>query len=171
MDQNFSTKLKELRLEHNLSQTDLAEYLHISRQAISRWETGRAYPDIDNIISLCNLYEISADEFLGLSQTSSTSQVPKVSTQESSSNMSLPSTEFPIMEVLCLALILILTSHAAILGISVSIFIAYWLKHSKKNCKIIYILCFICLLIGIYNTFIMLNHSILNITFYSIKPV
>ena len=45
----FFDKLIQLRKERNWSQEDLAEKLNVSRQAISRWENGTAYPDAQNI--------------------------------------------------------------------------------------------------------------------------
>lgn len=52
---NFKKNLKKLRKEKNISQEQLAEKLNISRQAISKWESGKAYPDIDNLILLDEL--------------------------------------------------------------------------------------------------------------------
>ena len=61
---SFNDKLKELRKENKLSQEQLAEKLNISRQAISKWESGKAYPDIDNLILLAKILEVSLDELL-----------------------------------------------------------------------------------------------------------
>lgn len=61
---NLSKKLKDAREISGYSQAEIAEKLHISRQAISRWENDKAYPDIDNLIILSNLYQISLDELL-----------------------------------------------------------------------------------------------------------
>ena len=44
---DFSEKLKKYRIDNNLTQDELAKILHVSRQAISKYETGRAYPSID----------------------------------------------------------------------------------------------------------------------------
>ena len=49
---NLSEKLKNAREKAELSQKDVAEALNISRQSVSKWETGKAYPDIDNLIIL-----------------------------------------------------------------------------------------------------------------------
>ena len=46
---NLPLRLKELRNKHNYSQEQLAEILNVSRQAVSRWENGKAVPDIDII--------------------------------------------------------------------------------------------------------------------------
>lgn len=60
----LSDRLQELRKTHNLSQEQLAEKLDISRQAISKWESGQANPDINNLLKLSNIYEVSTDYIL-----------------------------------------------------------------------------------------------------------
>lgn len=57
-------KITALRLSKNLSQEDLAFELDVSRQAISRWEMNQALPQIDKILQLCNIFNISTDELL-----------------------------------------------------------------------------------------------------------
>lgn len=49
---DLSQQLKTSRQNAGLSQTKVAEQLHISRQAISQWENGKNYPDLDNLILL-----------------------------------------------------------------------------------------------------------------------
>ncbi|MDO5649781.1 MAG: helix-turn-helix transcriptional regulator [Gallicola sp.] len=60
----ISERLREARLQANLSQEKLAEEIHVSRQTISNWENGKTYPDIMSILLLSDLYEISLDELL-----------------------------------------------------------------------------------------------------------
>ena len=57
-------KLLKLRKEKGLSQEEVADRLNVSRQTISKWETGQSSPDFDKIIPICELYEISCDELL-----------------------------------------------------------------------------------------------------------
>lgn len=61
---NIGEKIYNLRKKKNLSQEELASVLNVSRQTISKWETGESNPDIDKIVLLCNFFEISTDEFL-----------------------------------------------------------------------------------------------------------
>ena len=61
---NIGEKIYNLRKKKNMSQEDLASVLNVSRQTISKWETGESNPDIDKIVPLCNFFEISTDEFL-----------------------------------------------------------------------------------------------------------
>ena len=61
---NIGEKIYNLRKKKNMSQEELASVLNVSRQTISKWETGESNPDIDKIVPLCNFFEISTDEFL-----------------------------------------------------------------------------------------------------------
>lgn len=57
-------KLKNARANVFLTQEDVAENIHVSRQTISNWENNRSYPDIISIILLSDLYQVSLDELL-----------------------------------------------------------------------------------------------------------
>lgn len=57
-------KIVQLRKKNNLSQEDLADSIGVSRQAISRWESGGAYPDATNIIQLSRLFGVTTDYIL-----------------------------------------------------------------------------------------------------------
>ena len=61
--------IKKLRRERDMTQEQLAEILSISPQAVSRWETDMAMPDISLIAPLCNLFDITSDELLGIDLT------------------------------------------------------------------------------------------------------
>lgn len=60
----FYKKLKEERLRHNLSQEELAIKLNISRQSVSKWELKKGYPNIETLIALSDLFNISIDELM-----------------------------------------------------------------------------------------------------------
>lgn len=60
----LSERLQDLRKKQNDSQEKLAEKLGVSRQAVSKWESGQGNPDINNIIKICELYNISTDYLL-----------------------------------------------------------------------------------------------------------
>ncbi len=61
---NLSEHLEDLRKQHDLTQDQLAEKLTVTRQAISRWERGLAYPTVDNLKALAQLYQVSLDALL-----------------------------------------------------------------------------------------------------------
>ncbi|MFJ7970719.1 helix-turn-helix domain-containing protein [Psychrobacillus sp. NPDC096389] len=60
----FNERLKKEREKRGWSQTDLAEKIHVSRQSVSKWETGKNYPSIEIIIELSDLFGITIDEML-----------------------------------------------------------------------------------------------------------
>ena len=64
MNNKFSENLKKIRKEKNLSQEQLAEELGVSRQAISKWESSVAYPEMDKIIALCDKFNLNIDDLL-----------------------------------------------------------------------------------------------------------
>lgn len=60
----FAEKLKSIRKQTGMSQEQLAGKLGVSRQAITKWETGAGIPDIENIMAVSALFDISIDELL-----------------------------------------------------------------------------------------------------------
>jgi|1186.fasta_scaffold294794_1 transcriptional regulator with XRE-family HTH domain len=60
----IGSKLKKARLEKKLTQENVANILNVSRSTISSWEVGRSYPDLDNLVAISNLYDVSLDNLL-----------------------------------------------------------------------------------------------------------
>lgn len=60
----FNEKLQQLRKEKNLTQEQLAEKLYISRTAISKWESGKGYPNIDSLKNISKLFGVTIDDLL-----------------------------------------------------------------------------------------------------------
>jgi len=63
---NFGETIKKLRRQKDMTQEQLAEYLNISTQAVSRWETGASLPDITLLPMLANIFDVSTDTLLGV---------------------------------------------------------------------------------------------------------
>lgn len=61
---SIAERLQELRKQSGYSQEQVAEMLGLSRQAISKWESGQGKPEIDNIVKLTEIYNVSADYIL-----------------------------------------------------------------------------------------------------------
>ena len=57
-------KILNLRKARGWSQEELAEHIGVTRQAVSRWESGAAKPDTDKVIAICDLFGVSADYLL-----------------------------------------------------------------------------------------------------------
>ena len=60
----FSSKIREVRKKENLTQEEFAEKIFVSRNAVAKWETNRGYPDIQNLITISDVFEISLDELI-----------------------------------------------------------------------------------------------------------
>ena len=60
----FAEKLKDLRKQKGISQEQLAEKIYVSRQAITKWESGNGLPDIENLIAISSLFNESLDSLL-----------------------------------------------------------------------------------------------------------
>lgn len=70
---DFGEKLKEIRKNEGLSQEQLADKIGVSRQAITKWETGRGLPDIENMMILAEIFKITIDDLV--SQATPTNNV------------------------------------------------------------------------------------------------
>lgn len=62
---NIGEKIYELRKAKGLSQGELADMLEVSRQSVSKWETCAAVPELDKLIKLCDVFDVSLDELTG----------------------------------------------------------------------------------------------------------
>ncbi|MGL4695667.1 helix-turn-helix transcriptional regulator [Enterococcus larvae] len=60
----ISEQLKKHRKVKQISQEGLAEVVHVSRQTVSNWETGRSYPDLQSLLLLSDYFEVSLDELV-----------------------------------------------------------------------------------------------------------
>ena len=69
MKNNVGNKIRELRKNIGMTQSELAERLGISASAVGMYEQGRRQPDSDMILKICSVFEISADYLLGKNKT------------------------------------------------------------------------------------------------------
>lgn len=60
----FKEKLKQLRINKNMTQNDLAKKLHITRQSISKWEQGLSEPNLETIKEICLIFDVSISELI-----------------------------------------------------------------------------------------------------------
>ena len=60
----FCDKLQKIRKENNITQEGLADKLNVSRQAVSKWESGMAYPDTEKLIQISKIFNVSLDELI-----------------------------------------------------------------------------------------------------------
>ena len=65
---SIGTNIKNLRAKHKITQDQLATFLGITSQAISRWENGTVYPDIEMLPSIAEFFGVSTDDLLGINK-------------------------------------------------------------------------------------------------------
>ena len=75
---DLSHRLTEMRTEHRMSQEEVASQLHVSRQAVSKWETGKGAPDTTTLIALADVYDVSLDELVGRTPEEPQGLVPDI---------------------------------------------------------------------------------------------
>ena len=78
----FNEKLQELRKQKNLTQEELAERLYVSRTAISKWESGRGYPNIDSLKMISSFFSVTIDELLSSSEMLTVAEADQVQKAE-----------------------------------------------------------------------------------------
>lgn len=61
---SFSDNLQVLRKRENMTQEQLAERLEVSRQAVSKWESGQSYPEMEKLLTLCDLFRCDMDSLV-----------------------------------------------------------------------------------------------------------
>ena len=80
----FNEKLQQLRTGKNLTQEQLAEQLYVSRTAISKWESGKGYPNIESLKCISKFFSVTIDELLSgeelitLAETENRSNLKKI---------------------------------------------------------------------------------------------
>ena len=63
----FKDRLKELRIERNVSQADLGKIVNMSKMAVSHWENGHSEPSIAQLIAISSFFDVSVDYLIGKS--------------------------------------------------------------------------------------------------------
>lgn len=59
---SFNEKLQKLRKTNGLSQEGLADLLDVTRQSVSKWESGTTYPEMDKLLAMCKIFKCSLDD-------------------------------------------------------------------------------------------------------------
>lgn len=102
----FHEKLQELRKQKGLTQEELAEALYVSRTAVSKWESGRGYPNIDSLKAIAKFFSVTVDELLSSDQMLSIAEADHKQTETHFRDMA-----FGLLD-LCMAMLLFLPLFA-----------------------------------------------------------
>lgn len=78
----FAKNLQYLRKRDKITQEELAERIGVSRQSVSKWETGEAYPETDKLILLCDLFAVSLDALLRTDLSAETAEITEPAREE-----------------------------------------------------------------------------------------
>ena len=103
----FSQLLQKYRKDKKISQENLAQQLGVSRQAVSKWETGETMPELSNFLSICTMLEVSPDQLCGHEEKAHSHSSSAISETEGKSikgkNVSLKKQFFILLLILCFA--------------------------------------------------------------------
>ena len=143
----FNEKLQELRKQKGLTQEQLAQSLFVSRTAISKWESGRGYPNIDSLKAIAKLFSISIDDLLSSEELLNVAEADR-KVQENH----LRDVSFGLLD-LCAALLFILPIFGQTVGgkiLSVTLFsvteLSRYLKFAYIDCLSSMVFCGILIL-------------------------
>ena len=112
----FNEKLQELRKNKNLTQEELAKELYVSRTAISKWESGRGYPNIDSLKDISKFFSVTIDELL-----SSEELITAAKDENRSNIIKVYDMLFGITDIMTAALMLLPLYPAELNGMIISV--------------------------------------------------
>lgn len=135
--------LKQIRKSKNISQEEVAQALHISRQSLSKWENQHCNPDLENLVALSKFYGVSIEALLN--DTMPNDITDQINRDKNSCN-----------SMILYITILIVSTFISFIGIGVSTTMLIKLRNQKYP-KTFYGLCIICLLISIFSFGVLLN--------------
>ena len=102
----FGEKIKKLRTDKGMTQDDLAEKLYVTRTAISKWEAGRGYPNIESLKTIAHFFSVTVDDLLSSEEILTVAEEDKRQTERSFRDLIFGLTD------LCMSLLLFLPVFA-----------------------------------------------------------
>ena len=137
----FNEKLQELRKSKGLTQEELAEKLYVSRTAVSKWESGRGYPNIDSLKEISMFFSVSIDELL------SSEKLLFIAEKENKTNIkNICDLLFSIIDLFYVFLIVLPLYPDTVNGFVYSVSLLNYTEISEFN-KIIYFISFFSLIL------------------------
>ena len=129
----FNQKLKELRVQKGLTQEELADSLYVSRTAISKWESGRGYPNIDSLKAIAKFFSVTVDTLICASEAISIAE-----NDTKRKDMQIRTLFFGVVDILAVLLVFLplfgtksgesvgICSLITLVGVRTSLKIAYY---------------------------------------------
>lgn len=140
----FGEKLQELRSSKNLTQEELAEALFVSRTAISKWESGRGYPNIDSLKEISKFFGVSIDELL------SAERILSIAEKETKKKInSILDMIFGIADLLALMLIFLPIYPNRVDGFYYAVNLLNYTQTSSLNLQLFWAISSLLIIIGI----------------------
>ncbi len=128
----FNEKLQELRKNKGLTQEELAEKLYVSRTAVSKWESGRGYPNIESLKEISTFFSVSIDELL------SSQKLLFIAEKENKSNIkNICEKLFSVVDLLSVLLIILPLYPNTVDGFIYSVNLLNYVETSEFN-KVVY---------------------------------
>ena len=128
----FNEKLQELRKNRGLTQEELAESLYVSRTAVSKWESGRGYPNIESLKEISKFFSVSIDELL------SGEKLLFIAEKENKSNIkNICEKLFSVVDLLSVLLIILPLYPNTVDGFIYSVNLLNYVETSEFN-KVVY---------------------------------
>ncbi len=127
--ENIGEKIGALRRDRGLSQEELARALFVSRQSVSKWETGQSIPDADNISAMCAFFNVSADSLIGCVTSGPDTAVAaaEVTAEPTAAPEGVGSVEKPRSTMWVKILVISLVSFFAFLGLMATVSFVFML--------------------------------------------
>lgn len=149
----LAENLKKVRRSKGYSQDEVASRLNITRQSLSKWENGHAYPDILCLKALCELYEVSIDKMVA-----DDSYIEEKEEKSSKTDAEYGKEHFWHNEGIFMIMMIVASCLIPFLGVPVSLCCLLNLKKQKIYSFKIKLIVIFALILSLINSFIILNN-------------
>lgn len=159
---SLGDQLRLNRQRIGLPQGEVATQLNITRQSISKWETGKGYPDLDNLVLLSEIYNVSIDELLKEDERNRNRNVDNSNDTICIEDSKIESRTEPHKEMkrddsLLLMILAIVSCAIPPLGIIIPLILYKKITTTGRFHKLLKFICICCCLLSIYNSFLLAN--------------
>lgn len=155
----LAENLKKARKNSGYSQDEVATKLSITRQSISKWENGHAYPDVISLKLLCDLYDISMDEIIKDDEVIKKRKKEIIQEKEEVESPKKESKN----EIMFMIIVTIVACIIPSLGIVVSIVALVQIRKKKEYSLGVKLIIIFCLILSLTNLFVILNNMYFHI--------